>query len=98
MAVACRGRWATTQLRAMFWFWAPSLAAWGVTVVVALAFRSRAYALFRGIHLGLHTAIAVAIAPTGSVLLPVFVVLHALVYIQATLLVQPRLRPFWYRA
>lgn len=82
----------------MFWFWAPSLAAWGVTVVVALAFRSRAYALFRGIHLGLHTAIAVAIAPTGSVLLPAFVFLHALVYIQATLLVQPRLRPFWYRA
>jgi len=82
----------------MFWFAALSVAAWLVTTLTALAFRSRAYALFRGIHLGLHTAVAIAVAPTGSRLFPAFALLHAIVYLQALVLVRPRLRPFWYRA
>jgi predicted MPP superfamily phosphohydrolase len=81
----------------MPWFLVLSFAAWWVTVFVALAFRSRAYALFRGIHLGLHTLIAVALAPATSVAFPVYVVLHALVYVQALMLVRPRDRAAPYR-
>lgn len=79
-------------------FAALSIAAWGLTVLAALAFRSRAYALFRGIHLGLHTLIALALVPAAGRALPVFAALHALVYVQALALVRPRLRPLWYRA
>jgi predicted MPP superfamily phosphohydrolase len=81
----------------MPWFVLLSFAAWWVTVFVALAFRSRAYALFRGIHLGLHTLIAVALAPTTPAAFGVFVVLHALVYVQAVMLVRPRDRAAPYR-
>lgn len=82
----------------MLWFSAVSCGAWAATVVLALLFRSRAYALFRGIHLGLHTLIAIAIVPSSAWLLPAFVLLHALVYVQAAALVRPRLRPLYYRA
>jgi predicted MPP superfamily phosphohydrolase len=74
-----------------------SLAAWFVVVVLAARLRSRAYATFRGVQLGLHTLIAVAIAPAFSAVFPVFLYLHALVYLQALTLVRPRLRPLWYR-
>lgn len=79
-------------------FAALSIAAWWLTVLSALAFRSRAYALFRGIHLGLHTLIALALAPAAGRAFPVFAALHALVYVQALGLVRPSLRPLWYRA
>jgi uncharacterized protein len=82
----------------MPWFAALSVAAWLITTLAALALRSRAYAVFRGIHLGLHTLIAVAVAPSSPTLLPAFALLHGLVYVQALVLVRPRLRPFWYRA
>ena len=79
-------------------FGALSWAAWGLTVLLALAFRSRAYALFRGIQLGLHTLIAISVAPVGSAVFPAFALLHALVYAQALGLVRPRLRRLAYRA
>src|SRR5262245_62783801 len=96
--MACRRRPSTTQQTAMFWLWAVSCAAWGITVAVAYTVRSRAYALFRGVHLGLHTSIALAVAPSDGWLLSAFVVLHALVYVQALVLAWPRPRPLWYRA
>ena len=79
-------------------FAALSIAAWWLTVLTALVFRSRAYALFRGIHLGLHTLIALALVPSAGWALPPFAALHALVYVQALALVRPQLRPLWYRA
>jgi predicted MPP superfamily phosphohydrolase len=82
----------------MLWFALGSVAAWSVVVLLALLLRSRAYALFRGVQLGLHTLIALAIAPAFAAVLPVFVCLHGLVYFQSVALVRPRLRPLWYRA
>src|SRR5688572_30096430 len=82
----------------MIWLSTLSFAAWWLTVLIALVFRSRAYALFRGVQLGVHTLIAIAIAPLGSPVFPVFAVLHALVYVQSVALARPRPRPLWYHA
>jgi predicted MPP superfamily phosphohydrolase len=82
----------------MSWLAVGSGLAWCVVTLLALFLRSRAYATFRGIQLGLHTLIAVAVAPAFAPIGPAFVYLHALVYLQSIALVRPRLRPFWYRA
>src|SRR5262245_46051790 len=75
-----------------------SLLAYGLVVLSAGLFRSRAYALFRAVGLGLHTAFALALAPSLWRVWPLFVYLHATVYVHSLLLVRPRLRPLWYRA
>jgi predicted MPP superfamily phosphohydrolase len=82
----------------MPWLVLGSLSAWCVVVLLALGLRSRTYAIFRGVQLGLHGAIAVTIAPAMAGVLPVFLCLHALVYLQAAMLVRPQLRPLWYRS
>jgi uncharacterized protein len=91
----------------MSWFAFGSFAAWCVVVLLALGLRSRAYAAFRGVQLGLHTLLALGLAPAFAQVVsvfpvfpvfPVFVALHALVYLQSAALVRPRLRNFWYRA
>jgi predicted MPP superfamily phosphohydrolase len=75
-----------------------SVAALLLVVLLSARFRSRAYASFRAVQLGLHTLIAIGIAPAFGQLFPLFLGLHALVYLQAMLLIRPRLRPLWYRA
>ncbi|HTV18197.1 MAG TPA: metallophosphoesterase [Polyangiaceae bacterium] len=82
----------------MSWLVVGSCLAWALVVMLALGLRSRAYAIFRGIQLGLHTLIALAIAPTTPPLLVLFIYLHASVYLHSLSLVRPRLRPLWYRA
>jgi uncharacterized protein len=78
-----------------------ALGSFGALIVVVLLgaqLRSRAYAIFRGVQLGLHTSIAIALAPRFAWAWPLFLYLHALVYVQALVLVRPRLMPLWYRA
>jgi uncharacterized protein len=75
-----------------------SLLAYGLVVLAAWLFRSRTYAIFRAVGLGLHTAFALALAPLLWRVWPLFVCLHATVYVHSLLLVRPRLRPLWYRA
>lgn len=75
-----------------------SVAALIVVVLLALRLRSRAYAIFRGVQLALHTSIAVALAPHFAWIWPLYVYLHVVVYLQALVLVRPRLMPLWYRA
>src|SRR5688572_1913752 len=74
-----------------------SLVAWIVVVLLALRLRSRAYATFRGVQLGVHALIAVGLEPHVGPLFPLFLALHGLVYLQAVALVRPQLRPLWYR-
>lgn len=74
-----------------------SLAAWLLVVVGAARFRSRAYATFRGVALAIHIAIASAVFGFSGRLAPVFVYLHATLFVQALALVRPRMRPVWYR-
>lgn len=76
-----------------------SLAAWAVVVVLARLLRSQQYALFRGITLGLHILFASALASRfAGPFFPVFVALHATVFVQSLSLVRPRPRSLVYRA
>src|SRR5690606_27015605 len=74
-----------------------SAIAWLVVIAAGGLFRSRAYALFRGVTLGLHTLIAVPLLPYAGALLPLALYLHALVYVDSLLLIRPTLRPHWFR-
>jgi predicted MPP superfamily phosphohydrolase len=76
--------------------WA-SLAGW-VLVVAAARLRSRPYAIFTAVKLGLQSLIAVALAPRFAWAWPLFVYLQLVVHVHALALVRPRLRPFAYRA
>jgi hypothetical protein len=74
-----------------------STIAWLVVIAAGGLLRSRAYALFRGVTLGLHTLIAVPLLPYAGALLPLALYLHAAVYADSLLLIRPTLRPQWFR-
>jgi predicted MPP superfamily phosphohydrolase len=80
------------------WF---SWGAYLLVVVLGGLFRSRFYAIYRAVTLGLHTLIALPLLSVWLADLPVLgrfaVALHALVYVDALFLVRPALRPVWYR-
>src|SRR5687768_3701486 len=73
-----------------------SLVGWAAVVSLALL-RSRAYAVFRGVTLGLHVLFASALVHRCEAVLPVFVYLHAAVFVQSLGLVRPRMRSLPYR-
>jgi predicted MPP superfamily phosphohydrolase len=60
--------------------------------------RSRAYAIFRGITLGLQVLFAAALVDRFQSVLPLFCYLHAAVFVQSIGLVRPRMRSLAYRA
>lgn len=73
---------------------------WGallLVVTLGTLFRSRAYGVFRGITLGLHTLIILALFPYTGRFFSLALLLHALVFVESTALIRPRLRPTWYR-
>ncbi len=70
----------------------------GWLLVVGLArLRSKPYAIFRGVSLGIHSLIATALFPRVGQLSWAFLYLHAALHVQSIALVRPRLRPLWYR-
>lgn len=75
-----------------------TLVGWLVVVATARAVRGRMFATFLGVMLGLHSLIAVGLAPHVGRALPVFAALHAVVYVHFLVLARPRLRPLPYRA
>lgn len=79
-------------------FVALSLAGWAVVVLLAATLRSRAYAIFRAVTLGVHSGLAVTVAPAFAVVEPLFWALHAAVYVHSLALVRPRMRSLAYRA
>src|SRR5512134_2051439 len=81
----------------MSWFVAISVAGWLLVVGLALL-RSRAYAIFRGVTLGLQVLLASALAHRFEAVLPLFYYLHASVFVQALGLIRPRMRSLPYRA
>jgi predicted MPP superfamily phosphohydrolase len=78
-------------------FIAASWAAWLGVVVAALAFRSRAYAIFRGVTLGLQVLVASALVGYFGELLPLIAYLQATVFVSSLVLIRPRLRGVAYR-
>lgn len=79
-------------------FAAFSVLAWFAVVLTAAVLRSRAYAIFRGISLGLHSLIAVALVHRMGPLWPAFWFLHVCVHVHALALVRPHMRSLPYRA
>jgi predicted MPP superfamily phosphohydrolase len=75
-----------------------SLAAWFVVVTCGWLFRSRAYAIFRAVALGIHVLLASAVYARVHALWPLFLYGHAAVFAQSLALIRPRMRPFLYRA
>ncbi len=72
-------------------------AAWLTMVVLAAVFRSPAYAVARGVLVGIVALIAHAVWPHVGLLWPPFLYLHGTVYVQSMMLVRPRMRPLGYR-
>lgn len=74
-----------------------SWAFWLALVMAAKVFRSTGYAIFRGITLGLHTLVVLALLPHLGEFRPLYLALHFLVFFDSAVLIAPRLRPTWYR-
>jgi predicted MPP superfamily phosphohydrolase len=81
----------------MSWFAIGSLAGW-LVVVLCARLRSAPYAVFRGITLGLHSLILAGVVGRFGALLPLAIYLHVAVHVHSLALINPRLRPLWYRA
>ncbi|MEO8917059.1 MAG: metallophosphoesterase [Polyangiaceae bacterium] len=75
-----------------------SVVAWLLVVACGWAMRSRTYALFRGITLGLQVLFASTLFPRFHSVWPLFVYAHATVFAQSLSLVRPRMRGLAYRA
>lgn len=70
---------------------------WLAIVILARVFRSVQYAIFRGITLGIHILVVLALLPHLGIFRPLYLALHCLLFIDSALLIVPRLRPTWYR-
>lgn len=80
----------------MSWFSALTLGGWLVVVGAALL-RTRAYAMFVGILLGIYSLIAVALSSPFHAILPIYAAFHVAGYLNFLGLSRPRMRPLAYR-
>jgi predicted MPP superfamily phosphohydrolase len=74
-----------------------SVVGWVAVVALALL-RSRAYAIFRGVTLGLQVLFAATLVHRFQSVLPLFYYLQAAVFVQSLGLIRPRMRSLPYRA
>jgi predicted MPP superfamily phosphohydrolase len=79
----------------MSWFGSLTLAGWLSVVITALVLRTRAFAVFVGVLVGIYSLVAAALAPSFSSVLPVYAAFHCCVYVN--FLALPRMRPLVYR-
>ena len=84
------------DLVSTFTLW--SIAAWAAVVASAWYFRSRSYAIFRAVLLGLQVLFASALFARFHPVWPLFVYGHASVFVQSLALIRPRMRGLGYRA
>ncbi len=75
-----------------------SWAAWLVVVASGWLLRSRAYAIYRAVTLGLQVLIASALVRYFAWAFPVVAYLEAMVFVSSLVLIRPRLRGLAYRA
>lgn len=97
-ASACRdqGSVAYTPAVSPFTLW--SIVAWALVVACAWRFRSRQYAVFRAVLLGLQVLFASTLFPRFHSVWPLFIYGHAAVFVQSLMLIRPSMRGFAYRA
>lgn len=75
-----------------------SVAVWLSLIAYVALGRGRLFAMFVGIILGIHTAIACGVVRLFGAWWPVAAYLQLATYLHFALLVRARLRPLWYRA
>ncbi|MEP7051253.1 MAG: metallophosphoesterase, partial [Pseudomonadota bacterium] len=75
-----------------------SFVAWLLVVAAAWSFRSRTYAFFNGVALGLQVLFASTLFPRFHAVWPFFVYAQAALFVQSLALVRPRMRGLAYRA
>lgn len=75
-----------------------STIAWLLVVAAAWLLRSRAYALFRGVALGLQVLFASTLFPRFHAVWPLFVYAQVAVFVQSVALIRPRMRGLLYRS
>jgi predicted MPP superfamily phosphohydrolase len=71
--------------------------AWFLVTASAAAFRSRGYAVFRGVTLGVYSLVALGLEPLFDSVMPIFWTLHLLVFGHALSLIRPRMRSLAFR-
>jgi predicted MPP superfamily phosphohydrolase len=81
----------------MTWFLPGSLAAMAAVALAAALLRSRSYAIFRAVLLTLHSLCAAGLVGAFPHLTAVFLYLHVAVFVQAVVLMWPRMMPLGYR-
>lgn len=75
-----------------------SLVAWVLVVAISWRFRSRAYATYRAVLLGLQVLFASALLTRVHAVWPLFLYGHATVFVQSLALIRPGMRGLVYRA
>ena len=81
----------------MTWFPLLTLGGWLGVILAASLLRGRPFSIAAGILTGIYSLLALAMAPYGLPLMPVFTALHVAVYINFAALGVPRMRPLAYR-
>jgi predicted MPP superfamily phosphohydrolase len=81
----------------MGWFSALTGIGWLTSVATAAVIRSRRFAIFLGILLGIHSLVAIALAFYFRPILPVFAALNVAVFVNYVALARPRMRSLPYR-
>lgn len=81
----------------MTWFSALALVGWALVVLMVRLLRRGRYAMFVGVILGIHSLIAVALAPAFAPILPLYAALNVSVYVNFLALSRPRMRSLPYR-
>jgi hypothetical protein len=81
----------------MAWLTLSTLAGWIGVVLTARLLRGRQFARMAGVLVGLYSVLALAMSPFFHAVLPVFLALHAAVYLNFAALSRPRMRPLPYR-
>ncbi len=81
----------------MSWFGALTLGGWLTVVITALVIRSRPFAMFVGVLVGIYSLVALAMVPSFVAIMPVFMAFHVAVYVNFLALARPRMRSLVYR-
>jgi predicted MPP superfamily phosphohydrolase len=81
----------------MTWFRLLTLGGWLGVVLTAALLRGRRFAIGAGVLLGVYSLLALAMAPVGHPLMPLYVAAHVVVYVNFVALSRPRMRPLAYR-
>ncbi|MGA7121654.1 MAG: metallophosphoesterase [Polyangiaceae bacterium] len=74
-----------------------SLGGWLAVVLVARLLRGQRFAIAAGVLLGVYSLLAIAMAPLFRAVMPAFVALHLVVYVNFVGLSRPRMRSIAYR-